>query len=82
MLDYDVDTPANNLMVVNQVYDPNWRVVEGSGKVVSAGGLVGVRIPPGRQHLKLAYRSLAFVAGLIITFLTSIVAVVICRREA
>lgn len=82
VLDYDVDTPANNLMVVNQVYDPNWRVVEGSGKVVSAGGLVGVRIPPGRQHLKLAYRSLAFVAGLIITFLTSIVAVVICRREA
>jgi len=80
-LTYDVDTPADNMIIVNQVFDSNWRVVEGHGEVVSAGGMIGVRLPPGRQHLRLAYRSPAFMLGAIVTFFTCIAAIIIWRRE-
>jgi hypothetical protein len=79
---YDVDTPADNTIIVNQVYDPNWKVVEGNGEVVSSGGMIGVRIPSGRQQLKIAYRSTAFMLGAVLTFLTCIAAIVVWRKEA
>ena len=80
-LTYEVDTQTPNLLVVNQVYDSNWRVVEGSGQVVSAAGLIGVRLPPGRQHVRLAYRSIAFIAGTLITLLTMMMAAIVWRKE-
>jgi len=80
-LTYNVDMSAENLLIVNQVYDSNWRVVEGKGEVISASGMIGVRLPSGRQRLKLAYRSRAFVLGVIVTFVTSILAIVVWRRE-
>jgi len=80
-LTFDVDTPADNVLIVNQVFDSNWRVVEGSGEVTSEGGMIGVHVPAGRQHLRIAYRSRAFTLGLMITVLTWIIAVVVWRRE-
>jgi hypothetical protein len=81
-LTFDVDSPTDNLLIVNQVYDSDWRVVEGSGEVIFAGSLIGVRLPPGRQHLRLAYRSNAFRLGALVTFVTFIVAIVVWRRES
>jgi hypothetical protein len=82
VLTFDVDTPTDNVLIVNQVYDSNWRVVEGNGEVTSEGGMIGVHVPSGRQHLRLAYRSRAFTLGVIVTFLTCIVAGWVWRREA
>ena len=61
-LSYDVNTPAANVMVVNQNYDPNWRLAEGDGEVFSEGGLIGVRLRAGAHHLEVAYRSYPFLA--------------------
>lgn len=68
-------------MVVNQNYDPAWRLVEGNGEVFSEGGLIGVRIGAGRQHLKLAYRSYPFLIGAVITLLTSVSTLLLWRCE-
>src|SRR5208282_1478057 len=65
-LSYDVDTPVPNVLVVNQNYDPSWRIVEGAGDVFSEGGLIAVRIPAGKQHIRLAYRSYPFLIGAVI----------------
>jgi uncharacterized membrane protein YfhO len=66
---------------VNQNYDPAWRVGEGSGEVFSEGNLLGVRVPEGRQRLKLVYRSYLFDVGAIITFLTGILSLLVWRYE-
>jgi uncharacterized membrane protein YfhO len=76
-----VDTPADNTIIVNQVYDSNWKIVEGKGEVISAGGMIGVRLPPGRQQVRLAYRSPAFMLGAIVTFFTCIGAIVLWRKQ-
>ncbi len=81
-LSYNVDTPSSNVLVVNQNYDQNWRLAEGKGEVFPEGGLIGVRLPPGTQHLKLVYRSYLFLFGAAVTLLTCIVAFVVWRRES
>lgn len=81
-LSYDIDTPTSNVLIVNQNYDPSWRVVEGHGRVFSQGGLIGVWIGAGKQRLKLAYRSYAFLIGAAITFLSSIGTLLLWRLEA
>jgi uncharacterized membrane protein YfhO len=67
--------------VVNQNYDPAWRVGEGSGEVFSEGNLLGVRVPEGRQRLELVYRNYLFYVGAIITFLTGIISLLVWRHE-
>ncbi len=79
-LSYDVDTPSSNVLVVNENYDPNWRLAEGKGEVFPEGGLIGVRVPSGAQHLKLVYRSYLLLFGAALTLLTWIVAFVVWRR--
>jgi hypothetical protein len=81
ILSFDVDTPTSNLLMVNQVYDPNWRIARGSGETVSAEGLIAARLPLGRQHLVLAYRSPAFTVGALITLVTSMIAIVFWRLD-
>ncbi len=80
-LDYDVDTPVRNVLVINQVYDPNWLVASGAGEVVSQGTMIGVRLPPGAQHLELVYRSYPFRIGVATTLLTCIAALLLWRID-
>ena len=70
LLTFDIEASRPTRMVVNQNYDPGWRVVEGQGAVVPEGGLIAVIVPEGRQQVVLAYRSKAFVIGLSITLVT------------
>lgn len=69
-LSFDADAPSPTLLVVNQNYDPSWRVVEGPGVATSNDGLIGVRVAAGKQHLLLAYHSTPFLIGLGITLTT------------
>jgi len=80
-LSFEVEVPSPTIMVVNQNYEPGWRLVKGRGDVFSRGGLIGMILPTGRQHLELAYRSPAFMAGLAITILTFMAMFVIWRNE-
>ena len=79
-LSYDVYTPMSNVLVVNQNYDANWRLVQGNGKVFSENGLIGVHLNPGSHHLILAYRSYAFLIGMAVTLLTCVVTFFLWRR--
>jgi len=71
VLSFDVEAPASTVLIVNQNYDPGWRLAQGQGTVISSTGLIGVDIPAGRQHLVLAYGSRPFRIGLGITLSTS-----------
>lgn len=69
-LTFDVQTPSTVIMVINQNYEPGWRLVKGRGDVFSRSGLLGIILPAGHQHLELAYQSVAFERGLTITLVT------------
>lgn len=72
-LTYDVDTQQANVLVINENYDPNWRLTSGNGRLLSVNGLLGVDLPSGKQQLTLVYRNTLFWLGSALTFLTSIV---------
>jgi hypothetical protein len=80
-LSFEVDTPTDNVLVINQVYDANWRLVEGHGQVFSDNTMFAVRLPAGAQHLQLVFRSYPFILGAILTFLTSLAAIVLWRKR-
>ncbi len=42
-LEYTVDAPGPSVLVINQNYDPSWRVVSGAGEIFSQDGLLAVR---------------------------------------
>jgi len=69
-LSFDIEAPSPTMLVVNQNYDPGWRLVEGQGIAISSEGLIAVMMPAGRQHIELAYRSRPFMIGLWISLLT------------
>ncbi len=79
-LSYDVHLPAVQVMIVNQRYDPAWRVVEGAGEVVDQDGLLGVRLPAGDQRVSVSYRSRAFQIGAAISVAAGILVALLVRR--
>ena len=78
-LEYAVDAQAPSVMVVNQNYDPSWRVTSGPGQAFSQGGLLAVRVPAGKSRIVLRYVSVAAICGLIISILTAFAAFVLIR---
>jgi hypothetical protein len=81
-LAYDVDAPGATVLVVNQNYDPGWHLIAGEGEVVSDGGLLAVRVPHGRQRLRLAYRGRGLFVGATTTIATILAALILWRRES
>ncbi len=81
-LEYAVDAPAASVMVVNQNYDPSWRVTSGAGRTFSQDGLLAVRVPAGKSRIVLRYISLAAICGMIISILTAFAAFVLIRWES
>ena len=49
-LDYDVDVESPTVMVINQNYDPPWKLYRGKGELFSHNGLIAVSLPAGKQH--------------------------------
>ncbi len=80
-LSYDVTVFAPTVLIVNQNYESGWHLAEGVGKVSSENGLIAVRLPAGRQHLKLVYRSKSFDYGLGIFVLTLAAMLLLWRFE-
>lgn len=85
VLRYNVSVPGPSRFVVNQNYDPGWRVVEGNGTPFNYGGLIGVRIPAGTQSVTIAYGGWPLELGAVISILTLLFAAALVmwrRREA
>ena len=82
-LEYAVDAPAaSSVMVINQNYDPSWRVMSGQGKTFSQDGLLAVHVPAGKNQIVLRYISMAAIYGMIISMLTALAAFVLIRWES
>ncbi len=81
-LSYEVDAPADTVLVINQNYYPAWKLVGGSGEVFSDDGLLGVRLHSGRQKIRLQFIDYYFIVGIIVTLAAIFGAVVLFRREA
>jgi len=81
-LEYAVDAQAPSVMVINQNYDPWWRVTSGPGQTFSQGGLLAVRVPAGKSQIVLRYISMAAIYGIIISMLTALAAFVLIRWES
>jgi len=80
-LSYDVTVFAPTELIVNQNYEPGWHLTQGIGQVAADDGLIAIHLPPGRQHLKLVYRSKSFNHGLAIFVLALIALLVLWRYE-
>ena len=80
-LNYNVDTPTPTVLIVNQNYERGWHLADGSGEVYSDDGLIGVRLPAGKQRLRLAYLSNSFRLGVLISLLTLAAMVVLIYYE-
>jgi hypothetical protein len=82
ILDYDVEVKSATVMVVNQNYDYSWKLAKGRGEVFSYNGLLAVRLPPGTQRIRLRYSRYQFIAGLAISLVTVLVALVSVASSA
>ncbi len=81
VLRFEVDTPAPSALVINQNYDPSWRVTSGAGNVYSEGDLIGVRVPAGKTRITLRYVSIPAIVGAIISLFTMCVTVIVIRYD-
>jgi uncharacterized membrane protein YfhO len=77
-----VDAQAPTVMVVNQNYDPWWRVTSGPGQTFSQDGLLAVQVPKGKSRIVLRYISIAAICGLVISILTALAAFLLFRWES
>jgi len=81
ILDYDVEVKSPTVLVVNQNYDSSWRLSRGQGELFSYNGLLALRLPAGAQRVELRYRSYRFLLGLIVSAMTSLLALALVRYE-
>ncbi|MGD0075261.1 MAG: hypothetical protein ABSD31_13120 [Candidatus Binataceae bacterium] len=80
-LSYDVMVFGPTKLIINQNYESGWHLAEGVGEVSSENGLIAVRLPAGKQHLKLVYGSKSFNYGLGLFVLTLAAMVLVWRYE-
>lgn len=80
-LEFAVDAPKPSILVVNQNYDPSWRVMSGAGPTFSWDGLLAVKAPGRKSRIVLIYVSLAAICGIIVSILTTLSAFVLIRWE-
>ena len=81
-IDFVVDAPVTTTMIVNQNYDPSWRVTSGANQTFSQDGLLAVRVPAGKSRIVFSYISIAAIWGMIISMLTAFAAFVLIRWES
>lgn len=81
VLQFEVDTPAPSILVVNQNYDRGWRVVSGAKQTRSLDGLLSVPVSAGKNLIVLRYLSLSALLGLVTTLVITLGAVVLAWIE-
>lgn len=60
-LSYQIDSSEGGVLVINQNFDPGWRV--SAGEIFSHDGLIAVRVPAGEHALLLRYLPFSFLLG-------------------
>lgn len=74
-----VNTTGEGYLVINQNYYPGWRVKgnKAQGDIMSIKGLLAVRILPSDKEIELYYLPTSFIIGLIVTFITFLLSVIL-----
>ncbi len=80
---WNVGASSHGALIISQMYDPNWRA-ELDGKAVpvqavevaGAAVLTGIPVTPGRHQVVLSYAPASFYAGLGITALSALLALI------
>ncbi|MBU0692014.1 hypothetical protein KKH18_09405 [bacterium] len=67
-LRFYVNTPQENLLVINQNFRDSWRV-EGDFRLENHRGLLAVELPTGEHQVALAYKPASFSYGFTLSFL-------------
>jgi len=77
----NVEAEQEGSVIVNQNYFPGWKV-KGSGdpKIEEIDGLVGVRVPPGRNTFMIYYLPATFQIGLMVSLATLLMILLISGR--
>jgi hypothetical protein len=65
-LAYNVDTRAVSTVVINQNFDPEWRIEQGKGQLYRVNGVLGIQVPSGKQRLRIVYHDGSFMIGCVI----------------
>jgi hypothetical protein len=81
-LEYTVDAPSAAVLMINENYDPSWRVTSGPGQTFSQDGLLAVHVPAGKSQVVLRYIGMAAIYGMIISMLTALAAFMLIRWES
>jgi len=81
-LEYEVNAVGPTRLVINENFDPGWRLSQGLGEVRSSRGLLSVSLGPGRQHLVVTYRAPWIILGSIISVATIVIASLMYRGES
>jgi hypothetical protein len=78
VIDVDADRPC--WLVVNQNHHRDWTVEQGPPlcKVENRRGLIALRVPEGRQRLRLRFQPRAFRVGLVVSAVSLVLLVVAC----
>ncbi len=80
-LTYEVDAPGPTTVVINQNFDRGWRLVRGSGRVLSRDGLLTIEVPSGHQQLKVMNLGDGIITGALISLVTAIAALMLWRKR-
>ncbi|HEV2170885.1 MAG TPA: hypothetical protein VGR40_08050, partial [Candidatus Binatus sp.] len=80
-LEYDVDTPAPNGLVINQNYFPGWHLISQVGMLAIDTPLVTVELPAGHTHVILKYRPQRLLAAFALTIAATLVVVGLWRLD-
>jgi hypothetical protein len=80
-LSFKIDAPMPTTMIVNQNYNPSWRLTQGHGNVFASGGLLAVSVPEGLQTITLEYGENMLMLGAIISILTILAAITLWFLE-
>jgi len=77
----NVEAEQEGSVIVNQNYFPGWKV-KGSGdpKIEEIDGLVGVRVPPGRNTFMIYYLPATFQIGLMVSLATLLMILLLSGR--
>lgn len=78
---FEVAAKSRARLVINQNYFPGWRVAGGDGEVYSEGGLLAVRLPPGRQVVVLRFVPSGLGLGLSLTGAALLLAIGLWKED-
>ncbi len=83
-LELEVETAGGGFLVVSEVWHPGWRAaIEGQGKAAihrTNLSLMGIEVPAGKSRIRLDFRPLGWLAGVVTSIATLVLTLLLVAR--